>query len=73
MPVKRTNAKGSRRLNDWRRPQLLYGPDYWLLAGVEYLALIHSPTFNRADVDEQTEVLAAMERDWRARGAVLLC
>ena len=59
MPVKRTNAKGSRRLDDWRRPQLLYGPDLRLLAGVGYLAPIQSPTFDRADVVEQIEVLAA--------------
>ena len=47
MPAKQRIAK-TRVFDDYRRQQLLEGPDACLLAGVGYLARISEPTFDRA-------------------------
>lgn len=69
MPVKRTQAKRSRRLDQYCRQQLLEGPDASLLAGVGYLT---AATFEEMRADDQAQALAQMERDWRANRDELL-
>lgn len=66
MPVKRSLAKRSKRLCDYKRLQLLEGPEETLLGGVGYLAGYNAGFLDQLGTAEQAEVLATMERDWRA-------
>jgi hypothetical protein len=69
MPVKRTKAKRSLRLDEYRRQQLLEGPDACLLAGVGYLT---TATFDQMDASGQATALTDMRADWvRNRDALL--
>ncbi|KFL47143.1 hypothetical protein IL54_2566 [Sphingobium sp. ba1] len=69
MPVKRTKAKRSLRLDEYRRQQLLEGPDACLLAGVGYLT---TATFSQMDASAQALAMADMRADWgRNRDALL--
>lgn len=70
MPVKRTVSKRSRRLDDYRRQQLLDGPDASLLAGVGYLRAAAS--FDQMSADDQAQAMADMARDWAVHGAELM-
>ena len=72
MPVKRTLAKRSRRLDDYKRQQLLEGPDSVLLAAVGYLAPTRTLRFSEATPEEQAAILADMERDWLTHGPELM-
>ncbi len=71
MPIKRRLGK-ARHLDDYRRQQLLEGPDAVLLAGVGYLAPISTATFDRASPEEQAAVLAEMREDWMRYGAEMM-
>lgn len=69
MPIKRTKAKRSLRLDEYRRQQLLEGPDACLLAGVGYLT---TATFDQMDAGAQAAAMADMRADWvRNRDALL--
>lgn len=70
MPVKRTHTKRSRRLDDYRRQQLLEGPDSVLLAGTGYLRAAAS--FDQMSADDQAEAMDDMRRDWAVHGAELM-
>ena len=72
MPVKRTRAKRRRRLDDYKRQQLLEGPDSVLLAAVGYLAPTRTLRFSETPPDEQAAILADMERDWLTHGPELM-
>ena len=69
MPVKRSLIKASRRLDEYKRQQLLLGPDSELLAGVGYLT---AATFDAMSEADQAQALAEMKRDWRANREELL-
>lgn len=72
MPVKRTLAKRSARLCDYKRCQLIEGPADTMLAGVGYLAGYNAGFLDQLDAAEQVEVLAVMERDWRVNREELM-
>lgn len=65
MPVKRTLAKASRRLDDHKIEQLLEGPERCLLAGVGYIGRMF---FWDMDHNQKAELLADIEVDWRENG-----
>ena len=70
MPVKRTLAKRSRRLDDYKRQQLLEGPEELKLPGVGYLAG-RGRTLEALPLAVRAEVLAEMELDWTENKAEL--
>jgi hypothetical protein len=71
MPAKRRIGK-ARGLHDYRRQQLLEGPDACLLAGVGYLWSIRGATFDQASPEEQAVALAEMREDWARYGREML-
>jgi hypothetical protein len=71
MPVKQRIAK-ARQFDDYRRQQLLEGPDAVLLADVGYLHSISVGSFDRASPEEQAVVLDEMRADWARYGADLM-
>ena len=74
MPTNRTRRSRlwQAELDDYRRLQLLEGPDAVLLAGVGYLHSLAVGPFDRAPAADQATVLAEMEADWRVHGPALL-
>lgn len=66
MPIKQRIRKG-RALTEYHIAQLLGGPDAVLIAGVGYLAGRRADWSFLSDA-ERTEVLSAMEADWRIYG-----
>ena len=71
MPVKQRIGK-ARHFDDYRRQQLLEGPDACLLAGMGYLWSIQGATFDQASPEEQAVVLAEMREDWARYGREMM-
>lgn len=71
MPRKRRAQKG-RNFDDYRRQQLLEGPDASLLAGMGYFAAHKVAAFNQLNAEQQAEVLATMREDWALFGPGLM-
>ena len=72
MPTNRTRRTRAWQatLDDYRRQQLIEGPDECLIAGVGYLT--GRKWFREMTEAEQAEVLTEMERDWRVHGPDLM-
>lgn len=70
MPVKRTLAKSGRRLDEYKREQLLDGPHELLLAGLGYHP--HYGCFGVMPDELQAAAMVEMELDWRTHGTRLM-
>lgn len=70
MPVKRTQAKASRRLDEFKREALVDGPHSVLLAGLAYHP--RYGCFSAMPEDLQAAALVEIEADWRVHGAKLM-
>lgn len=68
MPVKQRRRK-ARPFDDYRKEQLLCGPDACLLAGVGYLT---AAKWSEMSDGEQELALKEMRRDWSAHGPILM-
>ena len=71
MPIKLRRGK-ARVFDDYRRQQLLEGPDACLLAGRGYLWSIQGATFEGASPAEQAALLAEMRADWARYGPAMM-
>ena len=71
MPIKRRVGK-ARQFDDYKRQQLLEGPDACLLAGVGYLHSISVGSFALASPKEQASVLEEMREEWALYGREMM-
>lgn len=74
MPTNRTRRSRAwqAELDDYRKEQLIQGPNASLLAGVGYLTATRTASLEEAPPEAQALVLAEMERDWQQHGADLM-